>query len=238
MSAPILITGVGKRLGLCLAHHLLDQNHEVIGTYRSEYESLDVLRERGAILYQCDFCDDVQVHELLCHIQRRFSNLRAIIHNASDWLADDGDLSHRETFQRMMGVHAETPYRFNLTLRPLLEANKDGCSDIIHITDYVAERGSKKHIAYAASKAALENMTLSFSALMAPKVKVNSISPAMIAFNPEDDAHYRNKALSKSLMGIEPGFREIENAIDYLLSSNYVTGRSISVDGGRHLKTG
>ena len=47
-------------------------------------------------------------------------------------------------------------------------------ADIIHISDYVAEKGSK-HIAYAAGKAALNNLTLSFSAMLAPKVKVNTV---------------------------------------------------------------
>ena len=50
-------------------------------------------------------------------------------------------------------------------------------SDIIHFTDYVVERGSDKHIAYAASKAALDNMTRSFARKLAPEVKVNSIAP-------------------------------------------------------------
>ena len=74
----------------------------------------------------------------------------------------------------------------------------DKTSDIIHISDYVAEKGSKKHIAYAASKAALNNLTLSFSAMLAPKVKVNTLSPAMIKFNEHDDEAYKTKALTES----------------------------------------
>ena len=52
-------------------------------------------------------------------------------------------------------------------------------SDIIHITDYVVERGSDKHIAYAASKAALDNMTRSFARKLAPEIKVNAIAPSL-----------------------------------------------------------
>ncbi|MDP0699478.1 SDR family oxidoreductase, partial [Klebsiella pneumoniae] len=98
---------------------------------------------------------------------------------------------------------------------------------------YVVERGSDKHIAYAASKAALDNMTRSFARKLAPEVKVNAIAPAMILFNEGDDAEYRQQALNKSLMKIAPGEKEVIDLIDYLLTSCYVTGRTFAVDGGR-----
>mgnify|MGYP003587194052 CR=1 FL=1 len=50
-----------------------------------------------------------------------------------------------------------------------------GALDGVPITDYVVERGSDKHIAYAASKATLDNMTRSFARKLAPEIKVNAI---------------------------------------------------------------
>ena len=97
-------------------------------------------------------------------------------------------------------------------------------------------RGSRKHIAYAASKAAQDNLTLSFAALLAPKVKVNSIAPALVLFNGTDDDAYREKVLKKGLLPREGGLDEFQRAVDYLLESQYVTGRIHHLDGGRHLK--
>jgi hypothetical protein len=94
------------------------------------------------------------------------------------------------------------------------------------------ERGSDKHIAYAASKAALDNMTRSFARKLAPEIKVNAIAPSLIMFNEGDDAEYRQQALDKSLMKIAPGEKEIIDLLDYLFTSRYVTGRSFAVDGG------
>ncbi len=236
MNPPIFITGVGKRIGYAVAKQFLDANQPIIGTYRTEYESITELRQRGAELYPCDLYDDAQIRTLLNAIKEKHTSLRAIIHNASDWLPDNTALSPATTLQKMMQIHVSTPYQINLELADLLNANSAEFSDIIHLTDYVVEKGSKKHIAYAASKAALSNMTLSFSTLLAPKVKVNSIAPAMILFNPDDDAEYRSKTLKKSLMEIEPGVQEVVEAIQYLLNSRYVTGRTLHVDGGRHLK--
>ncbi|WP_293267344.1 dihydromonapterin reductase [Neptunomonas sp.] len=236
MIAPIVITGVGKRIGYALAKHLLSTGHSVIGTYRTEYESIKELRQLGAELYYCDFYDDVQVARFIETVKTNHAQLRAIIHNASDWLPDSNASSPAETLKRMMQVHVSTPYQINLALVDSLRACKEEFSDIIHFTDYVADKGSKKHIAYAASKAALANMTLSFSALLAPKIKVNAIAPAMIMFNPDDNAEYREKTLQKSLMKIEPGTQEIIDTVHYLLHSRYVTGRTLHVDGGRHLR--
>lgn len=236
MNAPIFITGVGKRIGYALAKHLLRSGQPIIGTYRTEYASIAELRKLGADLYYCDFYDDAQIRTLIDVIKEKHSSLRAIIHNASDWLSDNTELSPALTLHKMMQIHVSTPYQINLELTELLNATSAEFSDIIHLTDYVVEKGSKKHIAYAASKAALSNMTLSFSALLAPKIKVNAIAPAMIMFNPDDDAVYRSKTLKKSLMEIEPGVQEIVETINYLLKSRYVTGRTLHVDGGRHLK--
>ena len=87
----------------------------------------------------------------------------------------------------------------------------------------------------AASKAAQDNLTFSFSAKLAPKVKVNSLAPALVMFKQDDDEQYRKKTLEKSLMRREGGFEEFQHAIDYLLGSSYVTGRVLPMDGGRHL---
>jgi dihydromonapterin reductase/dihydrofolate reductase len=234
-NAPILVTGVGRRIGFHLARTFQERGIPVIGTYRTERSSLDDLREAGAELHRCDFTDDEQIERFTRKIAQSHETLRAIIHNASDWLPEGNGRSEGETMQRMMQVHVSAPYQINLALAPLLQAGDGRMADIIHIGDYVSGRGSTKHIAYAASKAAQDNLTLSFAALLAPNVKVNSIAPALILFNDHDDAEYRQKALSKSLIQHEGGLDEFQHNVDYLLDSRYVTGRIVHLDGGRHL---
>lgn len=233
---PILITGLGQRVGLRLALNFLSRGTPVIGTYRRERPSLDKLRKRGAELHQCDFQDREHIQALVQAITAGHKRLRAIIHNASDWLPDDHGLPEAEIMQRMMNVHVSAPYQLNLSLASLLKASEHEYADIIHVGDYVSSRGSKKHIAYAASKAAQDNLTYSFSAKLGPKVKVNSLAPALILFNEDDGAAYRKKTLEKSLMRREGGLEEFQHAIDYLLGSGYVTGRILPMDGGRHLR--
>ncbi|CAM4392230.1 dihydromonapterin reductase [Vibrio agarivorans] len=238
MSETILITGVGKRLGFALAEQLLSEGYRVVGTYRSEYPQLQGLRDNGADLIWVDFYQQSSLDAFLHYVGQEYKTLRAIIHNASDWRPEDKENPSKDALQimnQMMMVHTTVPYLVNLALKHLLLSSEKG-TDIIHISDYVAEKGSKKHIAYAASKAALNNLTLSFSAMLAPDVKVNTISPAMLKFNENDDEKYKDKALQKALIPREAGFEEVIDAIKYVLASDFMTGRTIHLDGGRHLK--
>lgn len=241
MKKAVLITGVGKRVGLGLAKHFLADGYQVVGTYRQHYDSIEQLKKLGAMLIQCDLTDPLSIDGLITEVNQ-LPRLDAIIHNASDWLPDNSGLSASDTITRMMQIHVNAPYQINLGLADKLAAtaaiNNDpiGSTNIIHITDYVSEKGSTKHMAYAASKAALENLTLSFAAKLAPNVKVNSIAPALILFNEYDDDAYKKKALAKALLPKEGGMAEMIELVDYLFASQYVTGRRFSVDGGRHLR--
>ncbi|MGH1372077.1 MAG: dihydromonapterin reductase [Cellvibrionaceae bacterium] len=236
MTDPVFITGVGKRIGLALAKDFLRREIPVIGTYRSHYDSVDQLREQGAVLYACDFSAPEQVLELLDTLINGHPKLQTIIHNASDWLPDTCDYTPQQVIERMMSVHVKVPYQINLALAQHLRASNAAQKNIIHISDFVAQKGSQKHIAYAASKAALDNMTLSFAQKLAPEIRVNSISPSLIMFNENDDDVYRKKALDKSLLGIEAGQQQMLHAVRYLLESPYVTGSILPLNGGRHLK--
>jgi len=139
--------------------------------------------------------------------------------------------------EKMWQIHVSAPYSINLAFETLLCSDSElgKQADIIHMTDYVVEKGSDKHIAYAASKAGLANLTCSFAKRLAPKVKVNAIAPSLIMFNEHDDEEYRQKTLKKSLLGAAPGEQEVVSAVQYILSSSHMTGRTLSIDGGRHL---
>ena len=231
-TAPILITGASQRIGLYCAERLLDQGQPVIVSYRSHRPGLDRLRERGATTLHADFSGTPGIERFISALKQHTGTLRAIVHNASDWHSETPG-EEAEVFQRLFEVHMLAPYLINLHCAELLQHG--GPADIIHIGDDVTRTGSRKHIAYAASKAGLDNLTLSFAASLAPAVKVNGIAPALIQFNEGDDQAYRSKALAKSALGIEPGAEVIYQSLRYLLDNPYVTGTTLTVNGGRHL---
>ncbi|WP_371188641.1 dihydromonapterin reductase [Thalassotalea maritima] len=235
----IIITGAGQRLGLALAKSLLKQGYHLIVSYRHLKPGIVELQQRGADCIQADFATNQGISSFIDSVLSQYNNIRAIIHNASDWHPENDNQPAADLMQQMMQVHVQAPYQINLAMSEALEtyhAKNNQCADIIHLTDYIVEKGSHKHIAYAASKAALDNLTLSFASKLAPKVKVNSVAPSLLMFNEWDDNAYREKTMKKSLLGIVPGEQEGVEAIEFILNSRYFNGRTLNLDGGRHLK--
>lgn len=232
-SAPILITGAGQRVGLHCAQRLLEDGYSIIFTYRSDRPGVQTLRDLGAIGVFADFSSEAGILAFIAELHTHTDSLRAIVHNASDWVAETPG-SEAEAFNRMVNIHMLAPYLINLHCADLLKQSTP--ADIIHISDDVTRKGSSKHIAYCASKAGLDSLTLSFAARYAPAIKVNGIAPALLLFNPDDDAAYRAKALAKSALGIEPGSEVVYQSLRYLLDNPYVTGTTLTVNGGRHVK--
>ena len=232
-SAPILITGAGQRIGLHCAQRLLADGLPVIFTYRSERPGVQTLRDLGATALFADFSTEAGILDFIQRLKAHTNSLRAIVHNASAWLAETAE-NETDAFTQMFSVHMLAPYLINLHCSELLKHSSP--ADIVHISDDVTRKGSSKHIAYCATKAGLDSLTLSFAAKLAPRIKVNGIAPAMLLFNPDDDAAYRSKALAKSVLGIEPGAEVIYQSLRYLLDNPHVTGTTLTVNGGRHLK--
>jgi len=231
--APILITGASQRIGLHCAERLLESGQSVIISYRSERPGVEKLRQQGATCLPADFSSEAGILAFISQLRQHTDQLRAIVHNASAWLNETPG-QEAQAFQQLFSVHMLAPYLINLHCADLLRRSQP--ADIVHISDDVARKGSANRIAYCASKAGLDSLTLSFAAQLAPRIKVNGIAPALIQFNEDDDDEYRSKTLAKSALGIEPGAEVIYQSLRYLLDNPYVTGTTLTVNGGRHLK--
>lgn len=228
----ILITGAGQRIGLHCAKRLLADGQRIIISYRQQRPEIAQLQQLGAICLQADFSSEQNILKFIEQLHQHCDSLRAIIHNASSWQPDSSQLE-QQPLSAMFHVHMLAPYLINLGCEQLLRGSP--VADIIHLSDDVTRRGSRKHIAYSASKAGLENLCLSFAAKFAPAIKVNCIAPALIMQNDHDDAAYLQQARSKSVLQSIPGPEVVYQCIKYLLESPYTTGTTIPLNGGRHL---
>ena len=227
----ILITGAAQRVGLHCARRLVEDGFRVLITCRRSRPEWQQQPLQGIEVLLADFSTVEGIQQLIDTLVERRIQLRALIHNASVWLDDEREA---DALQAMFMVHMQAPYLLNLASEQLFDPEQVG--DIIHISDHVAQRGSARHIAYSASKAGLEARSLSFARRLAPRIKVNSIAPALIMFNEGDQPDYRAKALAKSALGIEPGPEVVYQSIRYLMDNPYVTGTCLDLNGGRNLK--
>lgn len=227
----ILITGAAQRIGLHCARRFVDDGYRVLITCRQPRAQWQEQPLQGIEVLLADFSTVDGIQQLIDTLVQRQIRLRGLIHNASAWLSDEQEAP---ALQSMFMVHMQAPYLMNLASERLFDPAVTG--DIIHISDHVAQRGSARHIAYSATKAGLEALSLGFAARLAPRIKVNSIAPALIMFNDHDTEQYREKALAKSALGIEPGPEVVYQSIRYLMDNPYVTGTCLDLNGGRNLK--
>jgi len=236
MQDAILITGAGRRVGHALALHLRAQGHTVIGHYHHDNPDLVSLRQAGVTLIQADFTDEHSVRALVREIQANTTSLRAIVHNASAFAltaASTKDaLAQADLFYQ---VHVRSPYLISRELTPLLQACTAPHADIVHITDIYADKPNPLFDVYCASKAAAQNLALSFAKSLAPKVKVNVIQPGPILFKDWHSEAMKEQVLRETLLGVEGGSEPICLAVSALLANPYQTGAVIAVDGGRRL---
>lgn len=137
---PILITGGGRRIGLALAWHFINQKQPVIVSYRTHYPAIDGLINAGAQCIQADFSTNDGVMAFADEVLKSTHGLRAILHNASAWMAEKPGAPLADVLACMMQIHVNTPYLLNHALERLLRGHGHAASDIIHFTDYGGAR--------------------------------------------------------------------------------------------------
>jgi dihydromonapterin reductase/dihydrofolate reductase len=225
VSKKILITGGARRLGKILSEHYLQQGWQVVAHYntRSELEPHEQLT-----LVRADLSVPEDIAQL-CTELAVLGPFDAVIHNASCFTPDSAATDLATHIDRHQRVHVMAPM---MITQALSGRWADGAS-MISISDIYADIPNQRFAAYCASKAGLQNWSLSMAQRLAGKVRVNVIQPGPVKFLPEHDEDYRHRVLSQSLIGKELGYGAIVNACDYLLNAEAVTGTVMRVDGGR-----
>ena len=122
-----------------------------------------------------DFSTDDGVYAAAQELQDKCPVLHSIVHNASSWFTDPGGRQNLDHLALMMRVHIGAPMVLTETLAPALLGSDN--PSVIHISDHVANRGSDQHMAYAASKSAMLNLTKSQAKKYAPDIRVNALCP-------------------------------------------------------------
>jgi NAD(P)-dependent dehydrogenase (short-subunit alcohol dehydrogenase family) len=150
-------------------------------------------------------------------------------------LADSSEIAFRQAFDvNLFGVY----YCFKYAVA-VMAASGDGTGALLATTSVAAHRGVPRLDAYSASKAAVLGLVRSLAADLAPKIRVNSISPSTMPTSIAD----RHGDPPRSPIGTDPprprglitDLRKVAAAFVYLASDegSLVTGHSLCIDGGR-----
>ena len=241
-SKVVLITGAADRLGAATVRELHRLGWRILLHYRHSQEKAEALaaelninRPHSCHLLQADLANDAAVEKLAKDAQEVFSQVDALINNASSFYPTPVGSTTTAQWDDLFSSNARAPFFLAQALAPELK-RRGGA--IVNMIDIHATQPLKEHTVYCMAKAAHAMLTRSLATELAPEVRVNGIAPGAILWPENQSADTRTQ--EKILGGIplqrlgEP--QDIARTIAFLLEdAPYITGQIIAVDGGRSL---
>jgi pteridine reductase len=238
----VLITGGARRVGAAICRRLHAGGASLMLHYRASagearllQAELNHVRAESVALIQADLLDLNKLPAMIDQTLQTFGRLDALVNNASSFFPTPvGDIT-AEAWEDLIGTNLRAPLFLAQAAAPALRKTQGA---IVNIADIHAERPLKNFTVYSIAKAGLVGMTRSLARELAPEVRVNAVAPGPILW--PDDASFdelsRQRIISHTPLKREGEPDDIAKAVYFLLvDATYVTGETLSVDGGRHI---
>ena len=251
-----LVTGSATGLGRSMAVKLAARGADLIVNYsRSTAEAeecADLCRAEGAqvSVVQANVASPEDCRTLVGAAQAR-GRLDILINNAgiTRHARDHSDLDalSKDDFMDLYEVNVVGPYMMLQAAKPLLVAAYDQsgrASAVLNTSSIAGVKGIGSSVAYAASKGALNTMTLSLARALGPAIRVNAVCPGFIGTRwfrdaMDDDAYAKVERSIKAAtpLAVASGPDDIADAALFFVSdaARHVTGETLLVDAGLHL---
>lgn len=229
-----VVVGCSRRLGLFVTEKLLLGGARVTGLYREKSETLSSLQNRhaeGLCLQAFDLTSVESENLSLSSFFKDQKPIKGIIHLASQFFPTPLLSASPSDWDILFDTNVKGHFFLDKLLLPFLSQS----SLIIHLVDIYATKPLRNYYAYAAAKGALLTTMKNLAQELAPKTRVNAISPGSVllpeSFSPEEIAKHQENTLLKRLGSPE----DIWNALRFLADNHYITGINLKVDGGTSL---
>ncbi len=235
-----LVTGSARRVGKAIALELARQGmHQVIHHHDSDDEAqktAEEVRALGvdALVVKADQRRLADVQSLFEAVRGHFGRLDLLVNSASDFMPGSILDMPLEDWQDTLDINLTGPFLCSQQAARLMREHDGG--SIINILDTTAFKPIKSYPAHSVSKAALLALTKTLAQALAPQIRVNAIAPGPVL---RDEAHTPEQweKIGKGLpLGHTGEPADVAQAVVFLASQSFVTGITLSVDGGDLLK--
>lgn len=255
MAKVAIVTGSATGLGAACAVDLASRGWNVAINYtKSKKEAEETyanVKARGvhAILVQANVGQDTDCRELAAQTLKKWGRIDGLVNNAGTTkFQDEGDLEGIavEDFDRIFRVNVTGAYMMSRAVWPTMKKQWEEAEErgsIVNISSNAGVTGVGSSVAYAASKGALNTLTLTLARWLSPAVRVNAVCPGFIqtrwlleGLGPAEYEKLKER-LEQSLPLRHTGTAEqmAEAVMFFLTSASNITGETLLADSGSHL---
>jgi 3-oxoacyl-[acyl-carrier protein] reductase len=244
-----IVTGGGTGVGRATALKLASRGCAVLINYSKSQQAAEAVceevRKAGvkSIAVRADVAVDADCRAMVAKAVEVFGRLDVLVNNAGTTrFINHNDLEAvtDADWDLLMGVNLRGAFQCIRAARQALSANGQG--NVVNVSSIAGLRAIGSSVPYCASKAALNNLTLSMARVLAPAVRVNAVAPAFIegewlkqGLGPAYEGTKRYWE-SRAVLGKVCRPEDVADAILALIEgSELVTGQIIPVEGGQML---
>jgi len=238
-----LITG-GKRIGAAIAIDLASRGMDVALSYnRSHREAEDAaagIRAAGrrVAIVQANLSQAQDCQRLIDQTATALGRLDVLINMASVYSSAPFDQLDEASWDAVVDVDLKAAFLCARAALVHLRAARGG--RIVNFTDWVAASGRPRYtgfVPYYVAKRGIIGLTEALALELAgDQILVNAIAPGPILAPPDTTADEYAAVEKSTPLGRWGGEQEIIKAVAFLLESDFVTGETLRVDGGRHVR--
>lgn len=236
-----LVTGGGRRVGRALALALAGRGATVAVHYNESEagaaDVVDAIKKNGgrAQVFAANLTNVALAEKLPDQVVRALGALDVLVNSAAVMIRTPFGEVKSETWDEIFALNLRAPFLLAQAAAPHLKRAKGGGA-IINIADLAAFETWPGYIPHGLTKSGVVHMTKGLARVLAPEVRVNGIAPGTVLL-PDDwsekDADHLNETTPLKREGT-PG--DVAAAMLFLLDADYITGETIIVDGGRHVR--
>jgi pteridine reductase len=235
-----LVTGGGTRVGRVIALALGKAGMRVAVHYaRSERGAREVAEQivgfgSDARTLPGDLTDPATGPRLVEHTAKVFGSLDVLVNSAAVMLRTPVGEVLVEDWDAMFALNLRAPFFLSQAAARVM-GERGGV--IVNIADLAAFETWKGYIPHAITKAGIVQMTRGLAHALAPKIRVNAVAPGSVLLPECWTQEQADRLISTTPLKRLGSAEDVAQAVMYLICADYVTGETIIVDGGRHVRT-
>ena len=244
----VIVTGASSGIGRAAALRFAADGGSVLLVGRRRAALDEVGAEAGrlggtAVAFEADVTSAGAPQRIADAAHEAFGRVTTLVNAAGIIASGTIESTADEPWDAMVDINLRAPFRLMRACVPLLA---DSSGTIVNVSSVTGLRAFPGVLAYCVSKAGLDQLTRCAALELAPKgIRVNAVNPGVVVTNLHrrsgmaevNYATFLEHSKTTHPLGRTGAPEEIADLIAFLASerAGWITGETISIDGGRHL---